>query len=109
MLKTISKCLNLFSKLFRLRPNITRCNFPGTGTTKSFKVALSGIKYYNLDNKCIKILAIYIPCNNKRQEENNFGDIMKNICKVIQRWHLRQLSQVKSKIVFLDILNNSNF
>ena len=64
---------------------------------KSVKVAL-GIKCYNLGNKCIKSLAVFIPCNKKLQEVNNFGVTMKNTSKVRALWRLRKMS-LEGKIV----------
>lgn len=60
-INTILKYLSLFSKLSGLCVNITRCDFPGI----SIDVVHSGIKRYNLGNKCFKILAVYIPSNKK--------------------------------------------
>ena len=54
------KTFRLFSKIFGLKPNISKCEVAGIGSLKGVKISVSSIKYIELRTKVIKILGVYI-------------------------------------------------
>ena len=66
-----------------LRPNIDKCEIPGTGVLKTVNMALCGMKNINLTKESIKISGIHISYNKKIQDDLNFTKTIKNLRIVI--------------------------
>ena len=81
----------------------------------------SVMKNINLTEESIKMLGVHISYNKKIQDDLNFAETIKNLCKVIKLWHMRKLTLegkitifkslakiIISKIVYLAIMKIPN-
>ena len=67
----IIQVFNLFSKFLGLKPNLTKCKVFGIGVLKGVQVAVSGVKYINLNIDTIKTLGIRFSYNELIAREKN--------------------------------------
>ena len=81
----------------------------------------SVMKNINLTEESIKMLGVHISYNKKIQDDLNFAETIKNLCKVTKLWHMRKLTLegkitifkslakiIISKIVYLAIMKIPN-
>ena len=69
--------LNTFSSFSGLKPNKT---IAPIGSLNGVQVALCGMKYFNLNNKTLKILGVHFSYNKKNFERDK--KFCKNIVKI---------------------------
>ena len=76
------KAFDIFSSLFGLKLNKSKCEVAGIGALKGAKMALGGMKCINLRLNTVKILGIHFSYNKKSENDENFLKQVTSIEKV---------------------------
>ena len=85
--KSIKELLNTFatfSKYSRLKPNHEKCKIAGIGVLKSVKVAVCGMKCFDLCNDTIEITEIHFLYNKEKRNEKTFLESITKIQNVLK-------------------------
>ena len=85
---SVKKILDIFSyysKYSSLKPNVSKFEIAGIGSSKGVEVAVCGIKCVKVKVNTIKILGIHFSYNNKLNMEKNFLTAILNIQNVLKK------------------------
>ena len=85
----VSEKFKLFSDIWRLKPNTTKCQIAEIGVLKGVQAVFFGIICINLTNEAIKILGAYFSYNLKIKNKTNYYNIVSGILNL---WRIRTLA-----------------
>ena len=80
--------LNTFSKFSGLKPNQTKFEVVGIGVLNGVQVALSGMKFVNLNNKTMKILGVLFLYNKNLEQDKNFCEHIVKIESILKHFKI---------------------
>ena len=72
-----------FSIFSGLKPNLTKCEIAGVGTSKGARLAVCDMKCIDQRNEAIKILGTFVSYNNRIKGESHFLKVGSNVQAVI--------------------------
>ena len=73
-----------FSRLSRLKPNLTKSEIADIGVLKGVQVAVCGLRCIDLNNDTLKILGTHFSYNEKFKEEKKFCKTVTDIQRVLK-------------------------
>lgn len=85
----VSEKCKLFSDIWRLKPNTTKCQIAEIGVLKVVQIVFFGIIRINLTNEAIKILDAYFSYNLKIKNKTNYYNIVSGMLNL---WRIRTLA-----------------
>ena len=93
---------DIFSVIYGLKANKSKCKTAGIWNLKGVYVALCHLKCITWMNENVKIFGYHFSYNKTLQQENNFKKPISKIENVLKAWRMRHLT-LEGKIMFSNL------